>query len=148
MLSVLNISDVRYHQYYHQFPNGHYNHSYDFEQFPYGLPIILPFEKWFAKHFPFMIDASNKYWHYSLYISALYLITIQLLIRLMSNRTNGFNLRRELIIWNWIMAIFSFIATVRCLPEFIFVLKNDGFFHSYAKNTYGKVMNDNHHHHY
>nr|XP_027193686.1 putative fatty acid elongation protein 4 [Dermatophagoides pteronyssinus] len=133
-------NDIRYHQYYQQFPNGHYNHTInDFRKFP-GITNIFEFEKWFARNFPRIMSLSNEYWHYSIYISVIYLIIIQILIRLMKSTTTnyGFQLKHQLIIWNLIMTIFSLIASIRCLPEFIFVLKNYGFIYSYTQNTYGK----------
>ncbi|KPM03395.1 hypothetical protein QR98_0018260 [Sarcoptes scabiei] len=54
----------------------------------------------------------------------------------MEKKEKGFDLKRELIAWNWILASFSLFGTIRCLPEFVHVILNDGFVNSYVQNTY------------
>ena len=135
---LFNVDDVRYHYYYRDIPAGNYTWTHDFSKFP-GLQIQLPGEAFVQRHTREIVMTSNDYWHYSIYISIGYIVTIFTLKFLMNQREKGFDLKRELILWNWFLATFSFMGTVRCLPEFWHVLINDGFFASYAKNTYVQV---------
>ncbi|KAH7638270.1 hypothetical protein DERF_004122 [Dermatophagoides farinae] len=132
---LFNVDDVRYHYYYRDIPAGNYTWTHDFSKFP-GLQMQLPGEAFVRQYTREIGHASTDYWHYSIYISIGYIVTIFTLKFLMNQREKGFDLKRELILWNWFLAAFSFMGTVRCLPEFWHVLINDGFFASYAKNTY------------
>ncbi|OTF80170.1 hypothetical protein BLA29_008524 [Euroglyphus maynei] len=135
---LLNVDDVRYHYYYRDIPAGNFTWDHDFSKFP-GLQIMFPGETFVQQHTREIVMASNQYWHYSIYISIGYIITIFSLKFLMDKREKGFDLKRELIIWNWMLALFSLMGTARCLPEFLHVFINNGFFDSYAKNTYVKL---------
>ena len=48
----------------------------------------------------------------------------------------AFDLRRPLSIWSGSLAIFSIIGTIRCLPEFLHILYNEGFIQSFCSNSY------------
>lgn len=48
----------------------------------------------------------------------------------------AFNLRSSLAAWSAGLAIFSIIGTIRCLPEFLHILYNEGFIQSFCNNSY------------
>ena len=66
-------------------------------------------------------------WHWSLYASAIYLLTIYAGSRLMRNK-KPFQLRRALTMWNAGLAAFSILGTIPFLSDRISVSISDGFF--------------------
>jgi len=63
------------------------------------------------------------------YISLLYMVSVPLGMLIMKDR-KPFNLRDELVIWNVLLALFSALGFIRCLPEMIYILKQENGFHS------------------
>lgn len=134
----MNLKDVRYHSYVVDIPAGRHVPITDLSQFP-GINILLPIERFVMDNMTSITIFMNECWHYSIYLSIIYTITIFSIKYFLSKCEKGYDLKRELIAWNWFLAIFSLIGTIRCLPEFLHVLYHDGFFNSYAQNTYVKV---------
>lgn len=54
----------------------------------------------------------KKYWYHSIVISSLYYLFVCILQRLMRDR-KAFELRIPLILWNIMLATFSFIGLIR-----------------------------------
>lgn len=135
--NLLDIRDIRYHNYYRDIPSGVYKSTDNFTQFP-GLPGIYPGERFVQENMAAIARASNEYWYYSIYLSMIYVVTIFSLQYLLSNRQQGFDLKRELILWNWALCFFSLMGTIRCLPEFIHVIRKHGFVYSYTQSTYAQ----------
>ena len=52
-----------------------------------------------------------------------------------------FDLRRALIAWNFVLAAFSIVGTVRVWPEFVYTLRTYGFEHSECINDYAHGVN-------
>lgn len=72
----------------------------------------------------------SRNWHISLVIITIYLGVIFLGQGLMRGRT-PFNLNKALTFWNFALALFSILATIRTLPELIAILvQPNGFHHS------------------
>uniref|UniRef100_A0A915MR34 Elongation of very long chain fatty acids protein n=1 Tax=Meloidogyne javanica TaxID=6303 RepID=A0A915MR34_MELJA len=59
----------------------------------------------------------QRYWYHSITVSLLYYVFVRLLQRLMRDR-QPFQLRVPLIVWNFVLAIFSFAGLVR-FSEFL-----------------------------
>jgi elongation of very long chain fatty acids protein 6 len=74
-------------------------------------------------------------WYLSMVYAFIYIVAVFGGQRLMKSRAK-FDLRRALIAWNFVLAIFSFIGTIRILPEFSYTLINKGFEHSVCNNDY------------
>lgn len=74
-------------------------------------------------------------WKISILIVILYLLLILIGRQYMKNR-KAYNLKRELILWNIGLAIFSWIGTLRLLPEFINTIKQHGITHSYCDKDF------------
>ena len=130
--------DVRFHSYYRDIPADNFTWSTDWSKFV-GIPGLLPGERLIYDNGHYMIRLTNAYWHYSIYISIVYVFIIFAIKSLMSRKETGFDLRYGLITWNLFLTLFSFIGTIRCLPEFFHVLYNNGFVASYTQNTYVDV---------
>jgi len=112
--------------------------STDLSQFP-GIPHAFAFEKALVPYGDDIQQFTIDYSHYSFYISIVYLITIFSLKKWMDTREKGFNLRRYLTAWNVFLALFSIFGVIRCLPEFIHVLYNEGVRASFSKASYYTV---------
>lgn len=104
----------------------------DWSKFP-GLPFAFDFEKNFSRdyHRQWMFDN----WHISIYICLTYVVVIFSGRYFMSKR-EPFSLRTPMACWNFGLAIFSLFGTIRCLPEFIHILKNEGLTASYCSSSY------------
>ena len=124
--------DLRYNDFH---LIDHHEWSMDLSQFP-GFVHYFEWEKTIADRSDFLNWMMKTKWHYSFYISAVYLIVIFSLQKLMDNYEKGFQLRKLLTAWNIFLAVFSIMGTVRCLPEFIHVLIHSGVKASFAKSTY------------
>ena len=124
--------DLRYN-YFHLIE--HHNWSTDLSQFP-GIPHAFDWEYGMKNNGDFLNEFMRTKWHYSYYLSALYLVTIFSIQKFMTRYEKGFNLRGLLAVWNIFLAVFSIMGVIRCLPEFVHVLINHGVKASYAKSTY------------
>jgi hypothetical protein len=90
----------------------------------YYLPYVYEYiYKWeFLLWNPTRIHALfNEYWHLSFAIVLLYIIAIFGLQKIMANK-QPFVLRRPLILWNFLLAVFSALGTWRFTYEFIFAV--------------------------
>ena len=89
--------------------------------------FVFSFEENFDSH------AARKWmqrnWTSAVWLSAVYLILIFYGRRIMKTRPR-FELRKALVIWNLTLSVFSALGAIRTIPEFIFVLKNHGFYAS------------------
>jgi elongation of very long chain fatty acids protein 6 len=74
-------------------------------------------------------------WHMSFVYAAIYIVLIFLGQMFMKNREK-FDLRRALIAWNLVLALFSIAGSVRTLPEFINTLSKKGVEYSVCNNDY------------
>ncbi|XP_023229012.1 putative fatty acid elongation protein 4 [Centruroides sculpturatus] len=57
----------------------------------------------------------GNYWHYSIYISIIYLMTIKILQHHMNDRP-PYNFKRAFTIWNGLLAIYSICTIIRGIP--------------------------------
>ncbi|XP_023214354.1 elongation of very long chain fatty acids protein 6-like, partial [Centruroides sculpturatus] len=69
----------------------------------------------------------KRYWHYSIYVSFIYLSTVCLLREYMKFRP-AYDLRRTSIIWNGFLAIYSIISVLRCLPAVYYYVTRYSFY--------------------
>ncbi|VDD91954.1 unnamed protein product [Enterobius vermicularis] len=76
----------------------------------YKYKYALPFEK--IEGYVSKTQFLQRTWHHSITISVVYYIFIKFIQRLMENR-KPFTLRVPLIIWNFLLAVFSIIAFTR-----------------------------------
>ena len=79
-------------------------------------------------------------WINGFYFCGIYLLLVFSLKHYMKKR-DRFDLRRILITWNTMLAVFSFIGSARTLPELFHVISNYGLYHSvcvprYVQNTF------------
>lgn len=74
-------------------------------------------------------------WHMSIAFALLYMLLVFTGKRYMQDRPK-FELRRFLIVWNIILAVFSIIGTIRVWPDFIRTLAKHGVVHSVCDNSY------------
>lgn len=110
---------------------GKHAHS-NWSQYP-GVPFAFEFETNFSRdyHRQWMYD----HWHIAIFASVLYIVIIFGGRALMANR-HPFSVRLLMALWNWSLAIFSLIGTIRCLPEFVHILVNEGLERSYCSSSY------------
>jgi hypothetical protein len=130
--------DIRYNNYQIIDRNLTDKWSTDLHQFP-GIPQAFEFERAFIPYGDDLQELTLNKWHYSFYLSVVYLITIFSIQKLMENR-KAFNLRGCLTAWNILLALFSIFGTIRVGPEFIHVLFNQGVKASYCKASYYNVI--------
>jgi len=101
------------------------------QDFPYPLQStdymgLFDFEAFFPFHKMRSLMASN--WKVTVHISFVYLMGIFFGQLYMKNREQ-FKLRRTLIAWNTMLAIFSVAGFLRTFPELLHILwKPNGFF--------------------
>ncbi len=102
----------------------------DYLVWEYTKPPTIP-QLWFEKLD--LIDRINwaiKYWTISLWASGFYLLFIYFGRKWMENR-KPFGLKRQLIWWNGVHAIFSIWSFIRVVPELVQILSGEnGFFRS------------------
>lgn len=115
--------------------NTNFSFSEDLSQFP-GPQNSFSFERAFVPIGYAVQEHTQTKWHWSIYISVVYIITIFGIQKLMKYREKGFNLRTPLIMWNFLLAAFSIFGVYRCLPEFLHIIFNEGFTASYTKSSY------------
>jgi elongation of very long chain fatty acids protein 6 len=102
-----------------------------------GYQLTINFEANFNTYY--YLVWFKSYWFHSIYYSIVYAIFVYLGIKLMKNR-KPFVLRSPLALWSGLLAIFSILGTIRCLPEFIDTLNNKGFVESICSISFA---NDN-----
>lgn len=134
--------DIRYHDFnvirdservskwsteWHRFPGFSY------------VPLITELEELILPFGDQLHRFMQQKWHYSLYISVVYVLVIRSLQTWMNARQKPFNLRLPMAYWSSLLALFSIIGVVRCLPEFVHILYNKGFDASFRDASYYKV---------
>ncbi|XP_074597012.1 very long chain fatty acid elongase 6-like [Brevipalpus obovatus] len=77
-------------------------------------------------------------WHSAFYWIALYMTLVFGGQAFMSNRP-PFKLKRLLVVWNIMLAIFSILGAFRTLPEMIHILRKFGFYHSVCNPSYIEI---------
>ena len=108
------------------------NVSTDWSQFP-GLAFAFPAEADFARDYHRQWLYHN--WSVALYVSAVYVLFVLIGQRVMSNQ-KGLGLRSLMFCWNLMLAVFSIMGTIRCLPEFVHMIRNSGLESSYCNSSY------------
>ncbi|CAG2160693.1 unnamed protein product, partial [Oppiella nova] len=73
--------------------------SYDWHKYP-GIPYTFKVEDPLIPVGDDVQELTNRYWHYSIYLSVAYIIVIFGIKHLMSYRKTGYDLRRYLTAWN------------------------------------------------
>jgi len=79
----------------------------------------------------------GKNWHFTIYTSIAYVIFIFTTQYLMRDR-KPFKLTGILTTWNSILAVFSIVAFLRTVPEFIHVISSPNGFHNSVCHWYEK----------
>jgi len=102
-----------------------------------GHGLALNFEENFDSKYHLMWFRMN--WFHSVYYSMAYAVLVYLGVKLMKNR-KPYVLRRPLALWSALLALFSILGTVRCLPELIEVITNKGLVESFCSISFA---NDN-----
>ena len=96
---------------------------------------LLFYEKKFFS--PLYVDSKRIWmlnnWHLSVVIAVIYIVSVYAGQHFMKNRPK-FELRRCLIAWNFFLAAFSIIGSIRVWPEFYNTIVNKGFGHSVCDN--------------
>jgi elongation of very long chain fatty acids protein 6 len=80
-------------------------------------------------------DWMRNSWHLSILYAFIYIVAVFLGQWYMKSRAK-YDLRRALIAWNFVLAVFSFIGTVRIFPEFYHTIVHKGIDHSVCNNDY------------
>uniref|UniRef100_A0A914KW63 Elongation of very long chain fatty acids protein n=1 Tax=Meloidogyne incognita TaxID=6306 RepID=A0A914KW63_MELIC len=93
----------------------------------YVYRFALPFERVHDK--VGWTSLFQRYWYHSITVSLLYYVFVRLLQRLMRDR-QPFQLRVPLIVWNFVLAIFSFAGLVRFSEDFLYNLTKHGLVYS------------------
>lgn len=95
--------------------------------------FVLPFERNFSP-----LDAKKwmeQRWHTGFYFSAIYVLFVFTVRRLMAN-SKPYSLNKPLLIWNIALSFFSISAFLRTAPEFLHTLNNHGIYHSVCVSRY------------
>ena len=134
------IKDIRYHD-FHIIKDDIKKWSTDWQKFPgfTYIPLITELEEWVLPFGDDLHRFMQQKWHFSLYISMAYIVLILVLNKWMSKRQTPFNLRLPMAYWSSLLALFSIIGVVRCLPEFAHILIHKGFDASFRDSSYYKV---------
>ncbi|XP_054159943.1 elongation of very long chain fatty acids protein 6-like [Oppia nitens] len=107
--------------------------STDWQQFP-GLPFAANIEASFNRDYHRQWMYEN--WSIALYVCTAYVVGVLFGQHIMSMSAKKYSLRVPLFAWNAILAIFSILGTIRCLPEFVSVIWNSGLESSYCSSSY------------
>lgn len=122
------------------------------ELFGGGKPTCIPdYSVGFTQsyYFPLERDFQERKWqrwvqnHFDVIwcIFILYWLSVSLLWRFMQTRA-PINLTVPLVIWNWAIAVFSFVCTFRVISERIYVYEQHGFLKSVCRVEFlrGKLV--------
>ena len=131
-------NDIRFHNYIKDFRQNVDKWSTDWHKYP-GIPYTFKVEDPLIPVGDDVQELTNRYWHYSIYLSVAYIIVIFGIKHLMSYRKTGYDLRRYLTAWNCFLSVFSIMGVIRCLPEFIHILYTKGFNASFCDASYYEV---------
>ena len=97
----------------------------------YNYSHLIFYEKFFfsPENVRYLQEAVEARRNWGLIISISYILVIFCLQKYMKNRER-YEMKGLLIVWNWLLAIFSIIASARILPELYHVLRTQGFYAS------------------
>jgi len=100
---------------------------------PMPMAIRLLEDTWFDQT---AIDAwFARNWHISVYMAVFYLVAIYVGKKYMATR-EPFSLRGPLIVWNFLLAVFSICGAYRFIPGFYLLAKDHGFKGTLCANYY------------
>ncbi|XP_054165785.1 elongation of very long chain fatty acids protein 6-like [Oppia nitens] len=133
-------SDFRYNYYNLDSIDSVHHWSSNWDQLP-GLsyiPVITELEDYLFDVLPapVILKWLHRNFFITFYISIGYLLTILLLSYWMSYCEKSYKLRSLLILWNILNAIFSIIATIRMVPNFVYQYKHKGLVATYCQSDY------------
>jgi len=102
----------------------------------FSHPFVFDFEKkFFDKTYANNIyNWMNQWWWLSIVYSIIYVGLIYFGRSLMENRER-FELRLPLILWNISLALFSIFGVIRCVPEMVYNLGQDGLQYTICDNS-------------
>jgi elongation of very long chain fatty acids protein 6 len=123
-MSDKSIHDYYYDGQYHSLSGVNYTHVLFFERKYFDPAYVDSKRKWMSEN-----------WYMSIVYAFLYVILIFGGQKFMQTREK-FDLRKPLIAWNFILAAFSAIGTIRVWPEFIHSLTNIGVEHSVCNKSF------------
>ena len=132
--------DIRYNNFHIINKTNTDKFSKNWEDFPglHYIPFSTELENWVINTIDvtYLQELMLTKWHWSFYISIFYMILIPVLKKWMEIRGQRYNLRTLLVIWNSILAVFSVVGVVRCLPEFYHIFSTKGFTSSFCESDY------------
>lgn len=79
-------------------------------------------------------------WHLSIYYSIVYIVCIFMGRAYMKSRPK-YELRTALIAWNFVLAVFSLMGSIRVWPEFISTFRTKGLIHTMCSSDYTHGVN-------
>ena len=103
-----------------------YNYSFIFahEKKCFNEDIVSEVKNWMTTYFPFVVAYAIAY-----------VVLIFSARKYMENRAK-FELRRQLIAWNFLLSIFSAFGAIRVWPEFIYVVREKGLEFSFCNHDW------------
>ncbi|XP_054159087.1 elongation of very long chain fatty acids protein 6-like [Oppia nitens] len=128
-------NDTRYNNHHIIAKIGSKQWSTNWHQFS-GFPFAFKFEDNFRRTHEYKQEWLRDHWHYSIYISIVYVTIVHVLQTWMNTRDKPFNLRLPLALWSTCLALFSICGTIKCLPEFIAILLTKGIYASFCESCY------------
>ena len=131
-------NDSRYNNYHIITRVGPNQWSTNWRKFS-GFPFAFDFELSFRGTHEDKQQWLRDNWHFSLYISVVYILLVHVLQNWMKHREKGFNLRFPLALWSSGLALFSISGTIKCLPEFVSILSTKGIYASFCESCYYEV---------
>lgn len=111
-----------------------YQDKIDWSKFP-GIPFALPMEENFDVEYHCQWFKDN--WYISIYISIIYVTFVFMATKFMKNREK-YDLRLPLTLWSISLCTFSFMATLRIVPELWNTFKELGFVGSVIDTSFRK----------
>jgi elongation of very long chain fatty acids protein 6 len=123
-MSEKSIENYYYDGQYHSISGVNYTYVFFYERKYFDLSYVDKKRQWMSEN-----------WSLSLLYAFLYILIIHCGQRFMKSREK-FDLRKPLIAWNFVLAIFSAIGTIRVWPEFIHSIAQRGVEHSVCSRSY------------
>ena len=124
MSNEKTINEFYYDGQYHSLSGVNYTYVFYYERKYFDPAYVDTKRQWMSEN-----------WYLSLVYAFLYVVLIFIGQKYMKTREK-FDLRKPLIAWNLILAIFSAIGTIRVWPEFIHSVKNLGVEHSVCSRSF------------
>lgn len=110
----------------------------DFSPYP-GFPFVFNFERFLMLHMDGLKHFVREHYFLPFGLSALYYFAIVVLLRRWMQPKQPYNLRTALLYWNYFLALFSILGTIRVVPELIYFVRNHGWFRSICDGRYTDV---------